>query len=248
MASDLINRVHGLLKLAANNPNAEEAAAAAAMAQRLIDEHNLAGALLEYDGTKRDDEPIIDFSEKGAPLDGTSPTKLIRWRSSLAMSLAYYNSCRIFFTSGTLHIVGRPSDVDTVRYLYAYITGETERLCAKDGAGCGRTWRNNYRLGVIDTIRRRLRTSHDEFVAEQRRLAGATSGTALMRLDGALLRLEQRGKKAQEKLDAKPGMRKIKLTQGKAIKDARQAGQQAGESINLEKARRGLGGQKGLTS
>ena len=179
--SAIIDKVRKLLRLA-ESPNANEAAAAAAKAQSLIDEHNLNAALLSLDGAETEpDEPIENFGRKDAPLDGGKQNDTWRWR--LASTVMYANACRGYVNGGSIHIVGRPSDVETVRYLYAYLKAEVAQLTDRDGKGCGRTWRNNYRMGVIDTISRKMREEREKFKQAAQVAAGTT--TALMRVNSA---------------------------------------------------------------
>jgi hypothetical protein len=232
--SSILNRVRKLLRLA-EGPNAHEAAAAAAKAQSLIDEHNLSAALLSLDEGMQDDEDIEDFNDKGAPLD--SQPVLHRWRLSLASSIARANGCRVYFTGGSIALVGRPSDAETTRYLFGYLAREVERLCEKDGRGCGRTWRNNYRLGVVDTISQKLDAEHQKFVAERREIAAADNAQALVRVNQAIAKVEKRGE------DVSAWIKKnLKLYAGSSSSarhdnSAREAGRRAGRSIAINRAR-----------
>lgn len=254
---DILGTVTKLLRAAELNKvtSPEEAANAMARAQRLIDENNLSEALLAYDGQQTEpDEPIVDFYAKGAPLDDASPNKLVRWKAALATTIAVHNGCRVWVSGGVFHLVGRPRDADTTRYMYALVAGETERLVKREGQGCGRTWKNNYRLGVVDTIVRRLAASRRQFEEEQRQAAGSTS-TALVRINSALMVTNRKGAEADDfmfssNMKVKLSRRKAPLSQGRQINEARQAGRAAGEKINLDNNARGaLGsGQKALTS
>jgi len=235
----IIDKVRKLLRLA-ESPNANEAAAAAAKAQQLIDENNLSAALLALDsGASESDEPIEDFYKKGAPLD-VQPLAH-RWRSQLAGTIARANACRIYLVGGKIALVGRPSDAETVRYLFAYLTREVERLCERDGKGCGRTWRNNYRLGVVDTIMLKLRQQREQFAAEQRKLAAADTNTqALVRVNQALVMVEKRSADTAEWVK-----KNLKLYAGSGSGSrydgsARQAGRKAGQSISINRSKGAL--------
>lgn len=238
--SGVIDKVRKLLRLA-ESPNANEAAAAAAKAQSLIDEHNLSTALLALDGAEntQPDEEIEDFGAKGAPLD--AQPVLHRWRATLAGTIARANSCRIYNNHGSLALVGRPSDAETVRYLFAYLAREVERLCEKDGRGCGRTWRNNYRLGVVDTIMRKLHAERVRFKEEQRKLAGASMDSqALVRLNQALVKVEKRGDDVQAWIKQNLKLVAGSGSSGRYNGGAREAGRKAGESIRIARAKGAL--------
>ena len=238
---NIISKVQKLLRLSQANSNAEEAASAAAKAQELIDQHNLSATLLALDGAEPEiDEPIVDFYKAGAPLDQQKTQQ--RWRGYLALRIAQMNGCRVYLSGPSIALVGRPSDAETVRYFYGYLANEVERL-ASTQVGMGRTWRNNFRLGVVDTIVKKLQAQHVKFVATVR----LETGTALVRVDRALAKIEQRGETVEAWVKGNLKLRGGEKRGAAGHSGARAAGRQAGESISIG-ARQGLGGRKGLTS
>jgi len=249
MSFDVLDKVRKLLRLA-QSPNANEAALAAAKAQRLIDEHHLQTALLALETHAPDaaaDEPIVDFASKGAPLERAT-ARLERWRVCLADVVARANACRIYLSSGSIALVGRPSDADSVRYLYEYLTREVERLCDLEGRGCGRTWRNNYRLGVVDAITLKLQAMRQQFAADAREQAAGNS-TALVLMNQALARVEQRGRTVETWTKTHLKLRAGRAWSARGDYGARAAGQRAGRSIAINNARGGLPqGRRALAS
>lgn len=239
----ILSKVQKLLRLATSS-NANEAALAAAKAQELIDTHQLAAALLALDSAEPtkglDDEPIIDFKKAGAPLD--TPKKLDRWRCTLASTVSRLNGCRIYYSGSDIALVGRPSDAETVRYLYGYLAREVERLTTETGQGMGRTWRNNFRLGIVDTIAMKLYEQHRAFESTARAEARAAGGTALVRVDKALANIDKRGEsvagwiKGNLKLYSSGGG-----SSARHNSSAREAGRKAGQLISI-------GGGKALAS
>lgn len=242
MTDDVVlQKVQKLLRLATSS-NANEAGLAAAKAQELIDKHNLSAALLALDAAEPtkglDDEPIIDFEKAGAPLD--SQKRLDRWRGSLASVIARQNGCRIYFSGSDIALVGRPSDAETVRYLYAYLSREVERLTTAQGAGMGRTWRNNFRLGVVDTIAAKLHEQRRAFESQARKEAREEGSTALVRVDRALARIDKRGHDVADWIKGN-----LKLYSGGSSSstynhNARQQGRKAGQSISVGGTHRSL--------
>lgn len=240
--SVVLAKVQKLLRLATSS-NANEAALAAAKAQELIDKHQLAATLLAMDAVEPmkglDDEPIIDFEKAGAPLDAAK--KLDRWRGSLASAVARSNACRIYYSGSEIGLVGRPSDAETVRYLYGYLSREVERLATESGQGMGRTWRNNFRLGVVETIHKKLYEQRRKFESETRAEARAAGSTALARIDRALATIDKRGEsvdawvKSNLKLYARGGGSGSQYNAS-----AREAGRRAGHSIAISGARGSL--------
>lgn len=249
----ILDRVRKLLKLAGNNASVEEASMAAAAAQRLIDEHNLSAALLAEDTSTPDpdDAPFLDTRAAGAdPIepgirqkDGS--TYQDRWKQTLASTIARANGCRIYtWDHSDVQIIGRPSDIDTVRYLYAYLKAQTVMLTDHHGRGMGATWRNNFRYGVVDAIRVKLAEGRKKFEAEAR---AAATGTALVKVDRALATIEKRGTdierymySAEAKATGLTGLSKI-TTKFKSNTSARAQGRKAGAGINIGNAKAGLG-------
>jgi len=239
--SVILAKVQKLLRLATSS-NANEAALAAAKAQELIDKHQLAEALLALDSAEPtkglDDEPIVDFEKADAPLDRQK--RLDRWRCGLASVIARQNGCRIYYSGSDIALVGRASDAETVRYLYGYLSREVERLTTEHGQGMGRTWRNNFRLGVVDTISNKLWEQRRKFESETRAEARAEGSTALMRVDRALANIDKRGETVKDWM--KQNM-KLYASSGSAAAynpNARARGREAGKSISVGGSHRSL--------
>ena len=184
------------------------------LAQRIMDEYRLDAATLEV-GTQ--EEQIQDF--RNDLLDNSTST----WKSRLATVLARANGCKVYvFGTEGLSIVGRKSDADTVRYMYRWLINETDRLLKLANNSYGRTWCNNFRLGVVDALAERLKKDSEEFKAKA---AADGKSTALARIasnDEAVERwfasnLRTRKRVARSGFDA----------------GARAAGRAAGQSISL---------------
>lgn len=234
----VLAKVQKLLRLSASS-NANEAALAAAKAQELIDKYNLSQALLALESAEPvkglDDEPIVDFAKAGAPLD--APKRLDRWRGYLAGIVARANACKIYYSGNEIALIGRPSDAETVRYLYGFLAREVERLTTEQGQGMGRTWRNNFRLGVVDTISRKVREQHAQFEKDARTAAKAENSTALVRVNQALARIEARRDAVEEWTTANLKLYAHSGGSSRYNPSARQSGRKAGESIAVGGAR-----------
>lgn len=235
-ANSVLDKVRKLLRLA-QSPNPNEAAAAAVKAQQLIDEHNLASALLSLEtGANEPDEPIEDFQKKDAPLDENDRDY---WRWRLAAILMHANACAGYCLGG-IQIMGRPSDVETVRYLYGYFAGEVNRLTEVAGKGCGRTWRNNYRNGIVDTLGARLMEQHAAFRAGARAsVAGNTH--ALVKVDQALAKVEERRIEVDAFTKKHLNIRSVSAGGARLDASARAAGRRDGHSIRINTARGSIG-------
>jgi len=229
----LISKVQKLLRLSTSS-NANEAALAAAKAQELIDQHNLSAAMLALDSAEpvdTFDEPILDFEKDGAPLDSQKTQQT--WRARLASTVARLNGCRIYLYGGDIGLVGRPTDAEIVRYLYGYLTRETERLTTTSGKGMGTSWRNNFRLGIVDAVTTKLHEMHRAWESTTRAVARADSGMALVRVDRALAQIDKRGESVEAWIKANMKLRKISSQRVQHVSSARSMGRQAGESIKI---------------
>lgn len=225
----IISKVQKLLRLSTSS-NANEAALAAAKAQELIDAHNLSAAMLAIDNAEATpslDEPIVDFQRAGAPLDSQKQQQ--RWRGQLALTVANLNGCRVYLQGGQIALVGRRTDAETVRYLFGYLSRQVEEL-ASTQVGMGKTWRNNFRLGVVETIAKKLHEQHRQFEDNARHVE---SQTALMRVDRALAVIKARGDSVDTFMKSNLKLRKGGSYSSRVDAGARQAGRIAGQSVNV---------------
>jgi len=238
-----------LLRLATSD-NPHEAALAAQRAQEVLDRFEITQAMLE-DPQARDEpeEAIENLADQGAPLDQFG-MQIEHWKSYLASVVAKANACCVYSERkeyigfvrqrAFLHIVGRPSDVEKVRYLYGYLVGETDRLCRRQGKGCGRTWMNQFRLGVVDTLAQRLREGRESLIAAMRseaREQARENPNALAVLEKAIARVDRKRLDTEAwlaqhlNLGTRPGYRV------NANYAARTQGRIAGREIYLTQAR-----------
>lgn len=241
---EAIQKAQKLLRLS-HSDNVNESAAALRAAQEILTRYEITQSMLAADQGEEDEEEIEDFAKKGAPLDEDSPFNLQSWRERLAGAISRANSCRIYISSThskkTIEIVGRPSDVDKVRYLFQYFKNETERLCNRDGKGCGTTWRNNYRHGVVDTLSEALdaaRKSVEQNLLEEAR--ATNSSTALVRVETAIAKFENKTKEVDDWLEENLKLKSGRSTPMAYNNFARQQGQIAGKEIKLTQARGAL--------
>jgi hypothetical protein len=172
--SRVLERLRRLRALSTSS-NEHEAAAAAAAAERLLQEHEIAEAEIEGAGSV----PVEGARREAL---GRVPAQL--WIATLGHNLAQLHSCAVWRTGAVpngffLHIVGRPDDVATVRYLFAWLLSEITRLAESLGAGRGLRWRNAFRHGATSGVLAAMRDARHE----ARRVA---SSTALAVLDDRL--------------------------------------------------------------
>jgi len=221
-----------LLRLATSS-NANEAALAASRAQEIIDRYKLGSLSLDYNGSAAQ-EPIKDFGFD--PLDPDSK-RHASWRTRLASSIAKNNQCKVYLQGGrgTLGIVGRPSDVSAVRYLFSWMLREVEALVKRDCPGTGKMWTNNYRIGVVETVAKRLAEQHDETQAAVKAEAAADAGNpmALVRVNSAIAKLEAQLGEVNDWAKKNMKLRNCSGGGGRFDDSARNAGRRAGHEVRM---------------
>ncbi|MHC4224517.1 MAG: DUF7168 domain-containing protein [Planctomycetota bacterium] len=234
-----------------DNPN--EAAAAMAQAQKILDEYEINQAMLDEESPEDsiDDEEIVDFAGKQAYLDEDSLYNLNRWRVRLADIVAQANQCQVYTTRSwdpdrkkakkATSIVGRPSDVEKVRYLFQYFKSEVTRLANRDGKGCGNSWRNNYRHGVLDTLSEMLHENKQKLVEDMKQKVSGNS-TALVRIDKAIEKIDKRAEEVKSWVDDNLKLRSARSVPNHYNSGARSKGQKAGKEIKISQAKGALKG------
>ena len=230
----ILDKIRKLLKLS-EGANAvgsiHEATAAAARAQALLFEHKLDMADVPIGSD--DPEPIkqheVGYQERGS--------RITRWRLSLLSTVVAHNFCRIAWRNldnATCNVIGRESDVQTVRYLFAFLAVEIDRLCLADlkirrlDKGSAKTWANNFRHGAVEAVGAKLR----EMAAARRRAATvdatADHGRALMVIDREKAALDLY---YQQNIEGK--VRRGAGSYHRGNNAARAAGRAAGSGINF---------------
>lgn len=226
---DALGKLQKLLRLA-KSENAGEAAAAAARAQVIMSKYQIQEAMLEE---KAEEEEIKTWND---PLERTK--RLSIWKSYLGATISKNNGVFMFIRKSNLILVGRATNVQTVRYLYSFLTREIDRLTKRDCAGAGRKYSNNFRLGCIDTIAKRLKEEKEKMIQELK--TAEQTETGLMRLNNALIKIEQESSAVEAFARSRFSLRKGAQSSFSPNQDARQAGQRAGNEINLS-SRGGIG-------
>jgi hypothetical protein len=242
--SEALEKAAKLLRLAQSS-NPHEAALAASRAQEIMDRFKLTSdAVAGVGGEIRSEEPIRNFAED--PLE--SGSKIDRWRAWLAMEVAKANQCKVYGGRG-LFLIGRASDVTSVRYLYAWLTREIERLAARDCAGNGRTYWNNYRLGAVETVVRRLKESQAETVRAVKAEALESGGErALILVETSARALAERAVAVEQWAKANMNLVRGSGSRSTFHSGAREAGRRAGAEVRMSGARGSLNGGRYLSA
>jgi hypothetical protein len=158
----IIEKIRKLLALA-NSSNEHEAALAAAHAQRLLAEHNLAMADIEASHKPHSADTIETRVSKTLP----------KWLRHLSAGVCSAFDCQAIHhpALGTLTFIGVGADVQVAAYTFAYLDKTVRRLCAtymKIHSGMElanrhrELQRHSYYLGAVATITGRLREQKKE--------------------------------------------------------------------------------------
>ena len=160
--TSVIAKVQKLLALA-NSSNINEAAAAAAAANKLIDQYRLSEA--DFATTESELDPLIEddgfIYETG---------RITPWKSSLVVLLAKHYGCAVFNSAhypngrqvSRYKLVGRTSDIHIAKYMFNWLVLECQRLSENEARGKGRVFASSYCQGFVAGIRQQLNKSREE--------------------------------------------------------------------------------------
>jgi len=221
MDTQILSKVQRLLALSKSS-NEHEAAAALAQAQRLMARHKLTQAMIEVTSDEPE-APAEPVHRKHEPLHKS--TKKVTWKGRLAASLARANGAYMYYRGGDIVLVGRDSDVATVRYLFTWCVRQVDRITREECEGESRSYRNSFRHGVVRTISDRLHREAAE--ARQEARAAAPTGSSLVVVDKALAKVDARAAEsvdwAKRNLNISAG-RRASISDGGAYSHGRDAG------------------------
>lgn len=154
----LIDKLQKILALT-KSPQEGEAAAAAAMLQKFLTQHNLS---------------IADLESKGQAAPGIREERYdlgkaaFQWKLNLAEVIADHYFCvpMVSSVSKRVSFIGRPENVEALQMLYGWLMEQIKRFSReawrKDGQHIDKLrWHVNYCLGSVDRIGERLEELRD---------------------------------------------------------------------------------------
>lgn len=232
MNSNIEQKLKNLLHLAKNAATDGEAAAAAAQAAKIAEKYRIEIATL--DGIGEVEERTVKAED---PL--FSAMNNIHWKVDLASYICMYNGCKMLIWSTYKKdsfgetkrikeylLFGKPSDIQVVRYLFAYLSVELIRLSKQVSKGKGKSFSNSYLRGAVQGVKEQLKTAQQE-------AREGISTTALVKIDKRLA-------------DAKAEMNRLfsnnkKITSTGVINDANayNRGMADGRNVHLGKSLNG---------
>ena len=178
----LVLKVRQLLELAKSN-NIHEATVATAAADRLIAKYRISEDDIAGTSNPEEDSEYL-----------YSTARIIRWKSLLAFILAknygcaLYNNAELGASAGGRRVshyklVGRKSDMELVRYLFGWMTGEIESLCKDNCKGLGHIGSQSYCEGAVTGIKLQLEKNTVEFSNE---VVASGQSQALVKINSRL--------------------------------------------------------------
>jgi hypothetical protein len=216
----IISKINKLRSLATSS-NINEANAATAAANKLIDSYRLSEADLteETDGLTFDETYIYETG------------KVTAWKNHLIHILAKHYGLAVLNDAhrpggrqvSRFKLIGRKSDIEIGRYMFAWLTSECTRL-AEPMKGSGRVAIASYCLGFVYGVGEQLEASRKQVVAENH--------------STGLVKLEARQAEAKKFMhDSIDGLRTVK-SKSAARHDhhAFSSGKSAGASMHLGSA------------
>ncbi len=159
--ASVIEKIRKLQALAGNNTNENEIKAAAAAAEKLIQEYRISQAQLESTGEFAGEKPVSIHLVVSA--------KRSAWKETLLHHLINHFGCAYYISSfrvggiysqgredskGTCRytIFGRKSDIDVVVYFMRWLTREIDSVAKIASKGQGISYSNSWRLGCASGI------------------------------------------------------------------------------------------------
>jgi len=238
----IIARIKKLLDLADidRNSNVEEAASAAAKAQKLMEKHRIHRAMVEEHADALKQHALED---KGKPE---------KWKVFLANIIAKCNGCFIvqsptYASDGQIAIIGDVEDVHSVQELYTYIVSEVTRFCLADlithkmqhGSYPNAAYAESFYLGAITVVERRLIEATEQARADE--LTKATTKEEQAKLSNVLSRIDDRIDIAKDWVVKHLSNAKIEnVSISSNDPTGYEAGRKAGESLSINPDRPSL--------
>jgi hypothetical protein len=227
---EAIEKCRKLLKLAnCTGATPEEAARAAEMAAAIMARHELDSAAASLAEPEQPREEVKDF---GA--DPVDSNRRDTWRGVLLLKVAHLHGCQAYRSGAGLCLIGRPSDVATVRYLYSWISAQVEEISGRACVGNGRTYANNFRIGMVETIGRRMTEAKTAAEAQFRTDTATTAtGAAIVLASNAIALRAQHLADAVAYGKANLHLRSASRSSFTTHATAREQGRAAGNRVNL---------------
>lgn len=226
------DKIAKLLRLADKAGSPEEGATAFALAQEMMTRHAISEAQVRAAasaGGFKAEEPIVSrviWTPKGKQI----PT----WVSCLVSAVCQVNGCApiIDRTERTPFIKawGQADDLTKAADLLGAIVGQIEALAKRSGFK-GRTALNNFRIGAMQTVSKRIKEGRAKALSEAANPTCEATTQAIALVQGA-------SKRAENKMRLDCGyVRSAGRASYRSDYEAKAAGRRAGHSVNVSGSR-----------
>ncbi len=229
MNEKIIDKIQKLFRLATSS-NEHEAANAAARAAQLMHDYQISEALLSVESGKAPTrEDIVESTISG---EGRSNKE--QWKSVIVRGIGEAMDVHCYSHKAEFRLFGRISQVQTAKYMFDYLVNEVNRLADEAYSpyfGHAKSWKNGFRRGCASTIQKRLFE-----MAREKKNIGDSRALVIVKQDR--LEVDDAWERRTQNLQLRKGT-------APAVRDgnAFQQGMEAGNSVNLERNARGLGGR-----
>lgn len=214
------------LKELAGSSNPNEAAAAAAAADRLIQKYRIDETELHMS------KASSDFEAEDSDFVLYETGRRIQWKHTLATTLAAHYGCAMWMDSSystgrkrtSYRLVGVKSDMDIVNYMFTWLVSEIEMLTKMFCRGLGHVYSQSYCEGAVTGIR-------DQLHAMKQESSQKYSGTT------ALACIDQRLDKSRDAMyKLHTDLKKVTIkSKSRFNRSAYDSGVKAGKKIHLGK-------------
>lgn len=170
-----------------------------------------------------EDDPMV----KAVPIHGDYRARRSTWKGVLACDIGKHNGVYTVWYGGILTLTGAESDILITKYLFDFCVREVEAITKKECKGLGKTYANNFKLGCIYTIGKKLRQDREVTQRE----SGSTSSNAMVLASNRLA-------KAKDMYDAKE-TKSTAPVKSNFDASANAHGQRAAKSIQIHKGIKG---------
>jgi hypothetical protein len=224
---NVLNKIRKLSRLSESN-NPHEAALAAEMMAKLMQEHQVTQAQLHVPEEMQEKVTNDNVLSRG------TGRNIATWMTNVAFGVCESVGCKLYFSAGHYMLIGRKSDSEAASYMFHAIVNQVKELANKhwenEGQYCGihgKAWKNSFYLGASNTIYQRLKAQKAAMMDDLRRAATGDSGkgTALMvinKKDYDIDRVYQGMK-----------LRKKQVSYSNRSRSAYDTGTEAGHNVNL---------------
>ncbi len=168
-----------------------------------------------------------------------------QWALQLSVGIAEANGCKTYYRDRcggvACFLIGRASDANTARYMFTLLAGEVRRLNRDCCQTMPEKYRRDFKYGVVAAIREKFRNQWKK-TKEAVRAEIVNNPLALVRLDNALAKMENRLAQVEAWSVANAGLNKPRPSNYKTRQDAYNHGFQEGQKVNVNsRAKAGLG-------